>query len=236
MTITLTKTRLALAILVAALLAPASAYAAQVFDDVADGRFFSDAVAWAYDNDITTGRSATTFAPDDSVTRGESVTFLQRYHENVAQPGRDELQAQIDANAAAIEANEMANTTNADAAEMNAAAIAAVEDRPVTHWAAVAPDGTLIGTSYPGATAGTDDELGEDVFVVEFPGLEWIGDEEFACGVQTTGVGFEDIVFTSLVFSPEFEERRDAIWAIALHGFDGGAEDTPAFVMVTITC
>ena len=57
------------------------------FDDVEEGRFYSDAVAWAKENDITTGTSATTFEPDAAVTRGQMVTFLKRfYDELVATP------------------------------------------------------------------------------------------------------------------------------------------------------
>lgn len=58
-----------------------AAWATHVFDDVADDRFFSDAVTWAAANGITTGKTPDLFAPDDPVTRGESVTFLKRYHD-----------------------------------------------------------------------------------------------------------------------------------------------------------
>ncbi|MFR7450384.1 MAG: S-layer homology domain-containing protein [Butyricicoccus sp.] len=37
-----------------------------------------DAVQWAVDNNITTGTSATTFAPNAGCTRGQIVTFLYR--------------------------------------------------------------------------------------------------------------------------------------------------------------
>ena len=36
-------------------------------------------MAWAYENGITTGKSATVFAPDDAVTRVEFAAFLSRY-------------------------------------------------------------------------------------------------------------------------------------------------------------
>lgn len=102
MTITITKARLALSILAIALLVPATAYATHVFDDVPDGAFYADPVEWAADNSITTGKTPDTFAPLDNVTRGESVTFLQRYHDNVAQPGIDAAQATADANTATL--------------------------------------------------------------------------------------------------------------------------------------
>lgn len=86
MTITLTKTKLAAALLAVVMLIPATALATHVFDDVPDGAFYAVPVEWAFDNGITTGTSATTFSPLDDVTRGESVTFLQRYNENVVEP------------------------------------------------------------------------------------------------------------------------------------------------------
>jgi len=49
------------------------------FVDVADGRYFSEPVAWAKQHGITTGTSATTFSPDRPVTRAEFAAFLQRY-------------------------------------------------------------------------------------------------------------------------------------------------------------
>ena len=49
------------------------------FADVSPGRYFSTAVAWAKEQDITTGTSASTFAPEDAVTRGQAAAFLYRY-------------------------------------------------------------------------------------------------------------------------------------------------------------
>jgi S-layer homology domain len=86
MTIIITKTKLALAILAVALLAPAAALATNVFADVDDGAFYAAPVEWAFNNNITTGKTATSFAPLDDVTRGESVTFLKRYDDNIVQP------------------------------------------------------------------------------------------------------------------------------------------------------
>ncbi|MEQ8839891.1 MAG: S-layer homology domain-containing protein [Acidimicrobiales bacterium] len=45
-----------------------------------------DPVAWLWSVGLTTGRSATTFAPDDPVTRGELVTFLWRWQSEPAPP------------------------------------------------------------------------------------------------------------------------------------------------------
>ena len=55
-----------------------SATAAVGFTDVPPGQFYTDAVAWMVENKITTGTSATTFSPGDSLTRGQGVTFLWR--------------------------------------------------------------------------------------------------------------------------------------------------------------
>ena len=85
-----TRTRLALIITMVVLAVPAAAMATHVFDDVDDNRFFAVPVEWAAANQITTGTSATTFAPDRNVTRGESVTFLKRYHDNLVAPALPE--------------------------------------------------------------------------------------------------------------------------------------------------
>ena len=48
------------------------------FIDVKSGDYFYDAVLWAVEQKITSGTSATTFHPDNTVTRGQTVTFLYR--------------------------------------------------------------------------------------------------------------------------------------------------------------
>jgi len=50
---------------------------------VAPGKFYEAPIDWAFNNNITTGKTATTFEPDAGVTRGESVTFLKRYNDNI---------------------------------------------------------------------------------------------------------------------------------------------------------
>ena len=48
------------------------------FKDVADGQYFTNAVAWAVEKGVTKGKSADQFSPDATCTRGEVVTFLYR--------------------------------------------------------------------------------------------------------------------------------------------------------------
>ncbi|MBR4162649.1 MAG: S-layer homology domain-containing protein [Solobacterium sp.] len=48
------------------------------FSDVPEGASFFEAVLWAVENKITTGKSATSFAPYDNVTRSQAATFLYR--------------------------------------------------------------------------------------------------------------------------------------------------------------
>jgi S-layer homology domain len=104
MTIIITKTKLALAILAIALLAPAAALANNIFADVDDGAFYADPVDWAFNNNITTGKTPTSFAPLDNVTRGESVTFLKRYDDNIVQPALATLTGDVAANTSSIDA------------------------------------------------------------------------------------------------------------------------------------
>lgn len=49
------------------------------FSDVKDTDFFANAVQWAVANSITSGTSATEFAPARSCTRAEAVTLLYNY-------------------------------------------------------------------------------------------------------------------------------------------------------------
>ena len=48
------------------------------FADVSADAYYYDAVLWAVEEGITTGMSATAFAPDGTCTRGQIVTFLWR--------------------------------------------------------------------------------------------------------------------------------------------------------------
>ena len=49
------------------------------FADVADGQWYTNAVIWAYQNNVTNGVSATEFAPEENVTREQMVAFFARY-------------------------------------------------------------------------------------------------------------------------------------------------------------
>jgi len=48
------------------------------FTDVKQGEYFYEAVIWAVENGVSTGISASTFAPNATCTRGQIVTFLYR--------------------------------------------------------------------------------------------------------------------------------------------------------------
>ena len=56
--------------------APTSSY--NPFVDVDPGAYYYDAVLWAVEQGITNGLTSTTFAPDQTCTRGQIVTFLWR--------------------------------------------------------------------------------------------------------------------------------------------------------------
>lgn len=52
--------------------------ASSPFTDVSVDSYYYDAVLWAVEQNITIGTTATTFSPDATVTRGQTVTFLYR--------------------------------------------------------------------------------------------------------------------------------------------------------------
>ncbi|MBQ9880898.1 MAG: S-layer homology domain-containing protein [Clostridia bacterium] len=60
---------------------PEPAKAGTTFGDVKAGDWYEKAVGWALDTGITSGTSATTFSPDDELTREQLATFLCRYAE-----------------------------------------------------------------------------------------------------------------------------------------------------------
>jgi len=51
---------------------------ADPFVDVGAAAFYSDAVAWAYDNDVVNGTDDTHFSPNDTMTRGQFAAVLHR--------------------------------------------------------------------------------------------------------------------------------------------------------------
>lgn len=51
----------------------------QSFSDVPGSAYYAKAVAWAVENGITKGYTKTSFAPNQSCTRGQVVTFLYRW-------------------------------------------------------------------------------------------------------------------------------------------------------------
>ena len=57
---------------------PKADNAVNPFEDVSANAYYADAVLWAVDSGITTGKTATRFAPNDTCTRGQGVTFLYR--------------------------------------------------------------------------------------------------------------------------------------------------------------
>ena len=57
---------------------PTPAAKSCTFTDVKEDAYYYTAVLWAEENDITKGTSATTFSPDEKVTRAQAVAFLYR--------------------------------------------------------------------------------------------------------------------------------------------------------------
>ena len=57
---------------------PLPRYRACPFTDVHSYDYYYEAVLWAVEQGITTGLTATTFGPDETVTRGQVATFLYR--------------------------------------------------------------------------------------------------------------------------------------------------------------
>ena len=79
---------------------PAVALAANPFEDVPEGQWYTEAVDWAYNLGLTTGKTPTTFNGWDNTNRYEMVTMFQRFNEAVIDPilaDIDALEADVDA-------------------------------------------------------------------------------------------------------------------------------------------
>lgn len=70
---------------------------ASSFMDVPANAYYAKAVAWAVENGITNGMTATMFAPDATCTRGQSVTFLYRALKGTASGSTNFTDVQSDA-------------------------------------------------------------------------------------------------------------------------------------------
>ena len=57
------------------------------FSDVTEGAYYYKAVLWAVEKGIAKGTSETTFSPNDTCTRGQTVAFLYRYANSPAVSG-----------------------------------------------------------------------------------------------------------------------------------------------------
>ena len=57
------------------------------FGDVESGVYYTEAIQWMVDNEITTGTSPKCFSPADPVTRGQAAAFLWRMEESPAPGG-----------------------------------------------------------------------------------------------------------------------------------------------------
>ena len=61
---------------------PEAASAENPFTDVTESAYYHDAVLWGVDQGLVKGTSETTFSPDATVTRAQTVTFLYRYEQS----------------------------------------------------------------------------------------------------------------------------------------------------------
>ncbi len=53
--------------------------ASDKFTDVSSKDYYAEAIAWAVNNNITSGTSASTFSPSETITRADAVTLIARF-------------------------------------------------------------------------------------------------------------------------------------------------------------
>lgn len=68
------------------------------FEDVDENSWYYEALCWARENDIVAGITATTFAPNQPITREQLVAMLHRYavHKGVDNGERSNLDMFVD--------------------------------------------------------------------------------------------------------------------------------------------
>lgn len=69
---------------------------AHPFDDVDEGQWYSEAVAWAYDTGLTTGTGPTTFDGDADVDRYQLFTVQHRFYTELVEPAIADLEDAVD--------------------------------------------------------------------------------------------------------------------------------------------
>ena len=86
------------------------------FDDVADGAWYAQAVAWAADNGIVSGYSDTAFGPNDPITREQLAAILYNYAEfkGMDVSSRADLSKYVDAANISIWAKDVLSWANAE--------------------------------------------------------------------------------------------------------------------------
>ena len=192
----LMRGRLLVGFVAVAVLVPSVVLATHTFSDVPDGTYYTEAVAWAKGNGMTTGcDGGTNFCPDRGVTRAENITFAKRYDDLVVQPALDAIDTAIDANTTAADTAQ----TTADTAQMTAdtaqttADAADAPDRVV--W--VADDGTGDFLLLSTALASITDASASNPYVVRIAPGEYTETATVALktyvAVEGSGQGFTTI-------------------------------------------
>lgn len=51
----------------------------EIFEDVPEGEWYSEAISWAYKNKITAGTDENKFSPNEKITREQAVVFIARF-------------------------------------------------------------------------------------------------------------------------------------------------------------
>lgn len=221
LTIQITKTKLALVVGTVALAGTTAALAGHPFTDVESGKWYSDAVEWAYDNDITTGKTDTSFDGNAGVTRYEAVTFQQRYDENVAAPARAALADDIATNTSGV-------ADNAGDIATNTSDIAAL---PTFHRASVDDDGTLLsGTAGISSSRTSEGDYLVDFGTTDVSGCNWTATMRFDAAILITGDGMLTLnsVYT---FDGGFILDEEVIW-VQTFAQDGTEDDIPFDLLV----
>ncbi len=125
-----------------------TALKAHPFEDVAAGEWYSDAITWAYNNGVVNGNSATTFGPDDNITREAFAVIMYRYADEIkgyyVGSGRATLADLYDKNDVSEWASAAVKWAIADADDMNTAGATAYNKTPLLNGKSVKDDKPVL--------------------------------------------------------------------------------------------
>lgn len=228
-------TILIVAVIVSALAVAVWAETNMPFEDVPENAYYTEAVAWAYENGITRGTTDTTFSPDSAVTRGQLVTILYRYWQAFDKPAPAPVATSADAPMPAEPTAPEETTAPTTPVSDESGAVWRIEGRtvyPSTLWSvsvrAISDDQVMLSAKQIGQqfTAGDTIRISSSLNNSAISGLDQRNEINRLLNKQHTVVSADgdELIISARVLT--FDERTISLAAVG---------DTPDYVQIERT-